>query len=381
MLKGQLFKGLIYYSIAIARIANFANFFMNSVTHKLAKWYKTHQRNLPWRFTKDPYKIWLSEIILQQTRVEQGMPYYYKFVEQYPTVKILASAPIDEVLKLWQGLGYYSRARNMQTAALEVVEKYKGKFPKDYNSIRSLKGVGDYTAAAIASLAFDLPHAVVDGNVYRVLSRLYNIDTPINSSKGKNQFAQLAEELLDKKNPGNHNQAMMELGAICCKPSNPTCNICPIAEHCLALAKGTIANLPVKIKNKPVQNRYLNYLFLVNEDTFCLLQRAPDDIWQGLYDLPVVERDKLLGPDELMKESFFKQLKGRQTLLYKGSADYLHKLTHRNLHARFHIFFYKRLASLNKFGIFETAFKNMQSYAIPRLLDKFLNEYYREEKR
>ena len=375
-LEVQLLKGLIYYTVANLHLANFANFFMNSVTHKLAKWYKIHQRNLPWRDTKDPYKIWLSEIILQQTRVEQGMPYYYKFVEQYPTVKHLASAPIDEVLKLWQGLGYYSRARNMHAAAIEVIQKYKGKFPKDYNNIRSLKGVGDYTAAAIASLAFDLPHAVVDGNVYRVLSRLYNIDTPINGGKGKSQFAELAEELLDKKNPANHNQAMMELGAICCKPSNPTCNICPIAENCLALSNGTISKLPVKNKNKPVQNRYLNYLFLVNEDTFCLLQRGPDDIWQGLYDLPVVDHDKLLEPDELMEESFFKQLKGRQTLLHKGSSDYLHKLTHRNLHARFHIFFYKTLASLNKFGIFETTFKNMESYAIPRLLDKFLNDYY-----
>ncbi len=350
---------------------------MNSVTLKLAKWYKVHQRDLPWRETKDPYKIWLSEIILQQTRVEQGMPYYYKFVEQYRTVKHLATASIDEVLKLWQGLGYYSRARNMHVAANEVVEKYNGKFPKDYKSILSLKGVGDYTAAAIASLAFGLPHAVVDGNVYRVLSRLYNIDTPINSTKGKYQFAQLAEELLDRKNPGNHNQAMMELGAICCKPANPNCTICPIAENCLALSNGTVNKLPVKTKNKPVQNRYLNYLFLVNDDRFCMLQRGVDDIWKGLYDLPLIEYDKLLDPNELMEETFFKQIKGRQTLIYKGSSDYLHKLTHRNLHARFHIFFYKKLVSLNKFGIFETTFKKMQNHAIPRLLDKFLNEQYK----
>ncbi len=353
---------------------------MNTVTQKLAKWYKIHHRELPWRETTDPYKIWLSEIILQQTRVEQGMPYYYKFVEQYPTLKHLANASIDEVLKLWQGLGYYSRARNMLTAANELLQKHKGKFPMDYQSILGLKGVGDYTAAAIASLAFNLPHAVVDGNVYRVLSRLYNVDTPINSTKGKHQFAQYAEELLDRKNPGTHNQAMMELGAICCKPANPTCHICPIAEHCLALANGTVNKLPVKTKNKPVQNRYLNYLFLVNDDKFCLLQRGVDDIWKGLYDLPVIEYHKLLEADELYHDFFFGQIKGRQTLVYKGSSDYVHKLTHRNLHARFHIFFYKTLASLHKLGIFETTFKNMQSHAIPRLLDKFLNEYYKEDK-
>ncbi len=354
---------------------------MHSVTRKLAKWYQVHQRDLPWRETKDPYKIWLSEIILQQTRVEQGMPYYYKFVAQYPSIIHLAKAPIDEVLKLWQGLGYYSRARNMHEAAKELLEKCKGKFPKDYKSIRSLKGVGDYTAAAISSLAFGLPHAVVDGNVYRVLSRLYNIDTPINSSQGKYQFAQLAEELLDRKNPGDHNQAMMELGAICCKPANPNCEQCPIAENCLALGKGTVNDLPLKTKSKPVRNRYLNYLFLVKDDSFCLLQRGVDDIWKGLYDLPVIEHEKLLEVDELLDEIFLKDIKGRQSLLYNGSSDYLHKLTHRNLHARFHIFFYKRLVSLNKFGIFETTFKNMESYAIPRLLDKFLNEQYKPSKK
>lgn len=347
---------------------------MNPISQKLISWYRKNKRDLPWRDTKDPYKIWLSEIILQQTRVEQGKPYYYKFTEQYPTVSHLAQAPLDEVLKTWQGLGYYSRARNMHVAAQEIMTKYNGKFPMNYADIRNLKGVGDYTAAAIASFSYGLSYAVVDGNVYRVLSRLYHINTPIDSHIGKKQFAELAQNILSAKDPANHNQAIMELGATVCKPQNPDCQNCPLVDHCVAFQKGDIASYPVKGKSKAVQNRYFNYIYLTDGENLCLQQRGTEDIWKGLYDLPMVESTQLFSMEELMEDAYYIDLQGRQKLIYQGHKDYLHKLTHRNIFARYHIFFYKKLARLNKLGIFETTFENLKSYAIPRLLDRFLEE-------
>ena len=200
---------------------------MKSFSKKLLEWYNPTSRNLPWKQTNDAYKIWLSEIILQQTRVEQGTPYYLAFIKKYPTVKKLANAPLDDVLKLWEGLGYYSRARNLHVAAQQILEIHQGKFPETYAEIVALKGIGNYTAAAIASFAYNLPHAVVDGNVFRVLSRVFGIETPIDSTEGKKQFAQLAQQLLDKKKPSIHNQAIMDFGALVCKPQNPLCEQCP----------------------------------------------------------------------------------------------------------------------------------------------------------
>ena len=224
------------------------------ISVKLISWYKKNQRDLPWRKTKDPYKIWLSEIMLQQTQVVQGLSYYLKFTEAFPTIKDLAKAPEDKVMRLWQGLGYYSRARNLHTTAKLVATEYKGFFPKTYDEIIALKGVGDYTAAAIASIAYDLPYAVVDGNVYRVLSRLFNLATPINSTQGKKEFQLLANELLNAKHAALHNSALMEFGALVCRPQNPQCETCVLQGHCLAFKNNTVAALPVKEKTIKIKH-------------------------------------------------------------------------------------------------------------------------------
>lgn len=260
----------------------------------LRDWAAAHPRPLPWKNTRDPYRIWLSEIILQQTRVEQGLPYYERFVAAYPTVKDLAAAPDDEVFKRWEGLGYYSRARNLLATARHISGALGGQFPDTYAGIRDLKGVGDYTAAAIASFAYNLPHAVVDGNVYRVLARWAGIDTPTDSTEGKRRFAELAQQLLDPERPGAHNQAMMDFGATWCTPQSPRCAECPLAEKCTARQTGRVAELPVKAKKTAKKERFLLYFVLKTADaTTWLRQRPAGDIWADLYEFPAVE---LTGP-------------------------------------------------------------------------------------
>jgi len=258
----------------------------------LLDWYRNNQRDLPWRRTNDPYAIWLSEVILQQTRVEQGMPYWLRFIEDFPTVTDLANADEREVLRLWQGLGYYSRARNLHAAAKIVRDEYNGNFPNQYEQIRALKGIGDYTAAAISSFAFNLPHAVVDGNVYRFLSRIFAINTPIDSTNGKKEFFVLANELLDKSNPGTFNQSLMEFGAMQCKPSNPDCSVCPFNQYCQSFATNTVSEYPVKAKKTKTRNRYFDFIILSDEKNTLLQKREEKDIWQGLYQFPVIESEK-----------------------------------------------------------------------------------------
>ena len=298
----------------------------------LRDWYHKNGRNLPWRTTRDPYKIWLSEIILQQTRVDQGLPYYLRFIEAFPRVELLAAAPEDEVLRLWQGLGYYSRARNLQSAAKQVVSEFNARFPADYNSIKSLKGVGDYTAAAIASFAFDLPHPVVDGNVYRFLSRFAGIDTPIDSTEGKKAFATLAAELFDPQHAAEHNQAMMEMGALLCKPANPDCDACPFSMACHAYIYGKTADLPVKGKKTKVRKRYLHYFLLSHGDTFLVRKRSGKDIWTGLYELPLIEAEQPIedpGPE-------LKMLLPNNRYRPIGKTVHLkHLLSHQELHVSF----------------------------------------------
>ena len=228
----------------------------------LIQWYLHNKRDLPWRKTIDPYRIWLSEIILQQTRVDQGMAYYFKFIYNFPSVFDLAKASEEDVLKLWQGLGYYSRARNLHFSAKYIVNELKGTFPANYYNLIKLKGVGDYTASAIASICYNESTAVVDGNVYRVLARYFGINTPINTSKGIKKFKQLAQELIDSKNPGTYNQAAMELGATVCKPQKPLCNECVFNNSCVALSKNLISNLPVKVNKLKIKQRYFNYLVI-----------------------------------------------------------------------------------------------------------------------
>lgn len=239
---------------------------MNRIAEILLDWYAREGRDLPWRRTRDPYRIWLSEVILQQTRVAQGMEYYLRFTERFPDVASLAAAPEDEVLKLWQGLGYYSRARNLRAAAREVVERFGGVFPRSLDDVRSLRGVGDYTAAAICSAAYDAPCAVVDGNVYRVLSRLFDLAEPIDTTAGKRAFACLAQSQLDAAHPGRYNQAIMDFGAIQCTPASPRCEACPLSESCLALAAGTVADRPVKRGKTRVRDRWFNYLHVASGD-------------------------------------------------------------------------------------------------------------------
>ncbi len=248
----------------------------------LLEWFRENGRALPWRQTQDPYAIWLSEVILQQTQVKQGMNYWLRFMSHWPTVELLAAATEDEVLREWQGLGYYSRARNLHFAARQIVEM--GGFPQTLEGIKSLKGVGDYTAAAIGSIAFGLPAAVVDGNVYRVLSRHFGISTPINTTEGKKEFSLLANHLLPKKNASAYNQAIMDFGAIQCTPQSPRCLICPLQESCMALREGRVGELPVKMKTLKVKERHLVYIYMRYQGQIAIHRRGKGDIWQGLYE-------------------------------------------------------------------------------------------------
>lgn len=262
-------------------------------TRELMVWNTVeNNRSMPWKGEKDPYKIWLSEIILQQTRVEQGLAYYNKFIETFPTVKKLANAPEEKVFKLWEGLGYYSRCKNLIATAKIIDTTYKGKFPDSYEDILALKGIGPYTAAAIGSFAFNLPHAVVDGNVLRVLSRYFGISTPIDSTGGKKLYNQLADSLLDKENPGTYNQAIMDFGAVVCKPQNPLCGTCPQKQECRAFQHAWVNDLPVKEKVLKKKTRYMYYFAIsMNGKTF-VKKREAKDIWQNLYEFVLHEHDE-----------------------------------------------------------------------------------------
>jgi A/G-specific adenine glycosylase len=302
----------------------------------LIRWYHHHHRDLPWRHTSDPYKIWLSEIILQQTRVVQGLPYYLRFVDQYPTVFDLARADEQEVLRLWQGLGYYSRARNMHRTARQVVDEYGGSFPPTYAQLLQLKGVGQYTAAAIASFAFGEAVPAVDGNVYRVLARILGIKTDILSSSAKKEFTGVASQLIPADDPATFNQAMIEFGAIQCQPVAPDCLLCPFNTICYAFQHGAQALLPVKARKAKVRDRYLNYLVLEKGGKLAMRQRTAKDVWQGLYDFylvesvhPVNEADEL--PSHLPDAAEWLQA-GQVTLPQK---TYVHLLSHQKLHVRF----------------------------------------------
>lgn len=264
-------------------------------SRNLLNWYRENQRALPWRSTTDPYKIWLSEVILQQTRVDQGLAYWERFVERYRTVAELAAAPEDAVLRLWQGLGYYSRARNLRTAAQQVMDEHGGQFPREYEALLGLKGVGEYTAAAIGSISFNLIEPVVDGNVYRVLARVFGIGTPIDSTAGRKEFRALAATLIDPKHPGDHNQAVMELGATVCTPKKPLCDQCPILRKCIAQKTGQIQELPFKAGKTKVRMRYFNYLEITTNLGRTFQKRNGKDIWQGLYEFPLIESTRSLG--------------------------------------------------------------------------------------
>lgn len=350
---------------------------MNNFSEKIISWYKQNKRDLPWRNTQDPYLIWLSEIILQQTRVDQGMEYYLKFAGAFPTVKHLAKADNEKVMKMWQGLGYYSRARNLHATSKIVSEKYKGSFPENYQNILGLKGVGEYTAAAIASFAFNKPHAVVDGNVYRLLSRVFGIETPIDSTQGKKEFNTLANELIDKKNPGLHNQSIMEFGSMQCKPASPDCSVCPLNSMCFAYSKKCVSELPVKSKKTKVRNRYFNYIVLRNKSSVALNKRGEKDIWNNLYDFPLIESTKELTEEQFLKSadwrSFMEPLS--EYTVRSVSSHYKHILSHQKIYARFwEIECNRSFEKLLPESAIIIPKQKVQDYAIPRLIDKYLKD-------
>lgn len=323
----------------------------------IISWFQENGRALPWRETKDPYAIWLSEIILQQTRIAQGWEYWERFMAQYPKVEDLAAASEDDVLRLWQGLGYYSRARNLHAAAKQIVAL--GKFPDTLENIKALKGVGDYTAAAIGSFAFDIPAAVVDGNVYRVLSRYFGIDTPINSTQGKKEFAALAQSLIPASDAVAYNQGMMDFGAIQCTPQSPKCLLCPLAETCVALREGRVEELPVKLKTLKVQTRRLAYIYIRCNGEIAIHRRGEGDIWQGLW--------------EPYNVSGLPALPTFDAPLVLKAKDVKHVLTHRILLADFYLLETKKRPLLPDDYIWIKE-SEISEYGIPRLIEILLEK-------
>ena len=343
-----------------------------NLSYGLVQWYALNKRDLPWRKTTNPYYIWLSEIILQQTRVEQGLPYYLKFVKAFPKVQDLALTDEDKVLKLWQGLGYYSRARNLHFSAKFILENHNGKFPNNYEEILSLKGVGLYTAAAISSFSFQLPFAVVDGNVVRVLSRFFGIATPFDSTEGKKQFQLLAQDLLDKKNPAEHNQAIMEFGALQCIPKSPKCESCPFNNECVAFNTNEVLNLPVKSKKIRIKDRYLNFL-VVNQKQQILLGKRNNGIWQGLYEFPFLEFKNNLSEAEVFKSPEWLAFFGKSKLkILSISEEYIHKLSHQKIHAKFWEVEVESL-NLDWFQIIDRT--DLKKYPVSALIQKYLVAY------
>ena len=306
-----------------------------TISCDLVAWYHLNKREMPWRNTRDPYKIWLSEIILQQTRVEQGTPYYYRFINEFPTVSDLANASEEQVLKLWQGLGYYSRARNLQKAAKMVMEAFNGEFPTDFQDIIKLPGIGEYTASAISSFAYDQNYAVLDGNVYRVLSRLFNINTPINSTLAKKIFNELALKILDKKDPATHNQAIMEFGATYCKPANPNCHQCVLATQCAAFIADVVKERPVKLKKNTILKRYFNYLLIRHREDVFINKRNGSGIWQNLYELPVIETfEDHTEKSVISSHEWITMFRKQKHIIKFISPQKVHKLSHQHIYYR-----------------------------------------------
>jgi len=340
---------------------------------QLLQWHKLqNQRKLPWKSLKDPYKIWLSEIILQQTRVEQGLPYYQKFIEHYPKIEQLANAHENQVLKLWQGLGYYSRARNLHFTAKYVVKDLKGKFPDNYKDLLKLKGVGPYTAAAIASFAYGLPHAVVDGNVNRVISRYYGIKLPIDEAEGRKQIDEISNKNISKVNPAHYNQAIMDFGATVCKPAKPTCESCPLQTGCYALKHEMIGELPLKVKKIKKKTRYFNYLVFEAANGTYLQKRTGNDIWKNLYEFPLVEHKTAFTKSELTYylNSNFSKI---DVLKIEPSVTTKHLLTHQTIYVSFYKILVNRLPK-NEINLILTNDASFSKFAIPKVIDWYLSE-------
>lgn len=342
-----------------------------SFSRKILDWYEENKRPLPWRQTTDPYKIWLSEILLQQTRVAQGLPYYETFIANFPTVFELAGASEESVLKLWQGLGYYSRARNLHATAKIIVEHYNGNFPDNYTELIKLKGVGDYTASAIASISFSRPEPVVDGNVYRVLARYFGVDLPIDSPKGARYFKELAREVMDGEHIRDYNQGLMEFGALHCKPRNPDCPSCPLNESCQALQKHQINILPIKGNRTKVRKRFLNYLVVKDPEGQTLFKkREGRGIWQNLYEFPFIEAEKEIEKAALVPEieQSISEI-GLKEVVLMNDRKIVHKLSHQHLYVNFW------LLTVDKELEEGIPLSSLQQYPVPVLIAEFIEKY------
>ena len=341
---------------------------------QLFNWFAQNDRPLPWKGEPDPYPIWLSEIILQQTRVQQGLPYYERFHERYPKVKDLADAPEDEVMKMWEGLGYYSRARNLHATAKRIAYEMDGRFPDTYEGIRSLKGVGEYTAAAIASFAYGLPHAVVDGNVYRVLSRVFGIATPIDTTAGKKEFRALAGELLPEDRPAEYNQAIMDFGATHCTPARPKCFTCPMQAFCVAYRDDRVEKLPIKEKKLKKRNRFFHYLVVRRGENTFIRRRGPGDVWQRLYDFPLIERTELLTRTEIATDPELEKLFGFLPEISAASIPFRQVLSHQKIQAKFFEIELPEAVRLPENDWIRVPYYNLKNYAFPKIITRYLGE-------
>lgn len=348
---------------------------LKDVRKTLNVWYLSNKRDLPWRDISDPFFIWLSEIILQQTRVSQGMAYYLQFCARFPDVHTLANASLDEVLKLWQGLGYYSRARNLHEAARYISNHLNGLFPDSYEVLRNIKGIGDYTAAAIASLAFNRPCAVVDGNVNRVISRLFGVTTPIDTAAGRKQIHDLANRLLDRQNPGTHNQALMEFGAIHCMPKTPRCAQCPLSDRCYAFANGKQADLPVKRQKKVPEKRFFNYFIVTCNGAILLRKRQQDDIWKGLYEFPMFEsRDDETWESLIVSAHKAGVPESSRVIVNQSIGPIKHVLTHQTIYARALELQISPQVQADLPGQIWVDMNDLQNYAVPRLVERIIEQ-------
>lgn len=348
-----------------------------SFSERLLAWYNSNKRDLPWRNTRDPYQIWLSEIILQQTRVAQGMPYYYKILEKYPNLDALAKADEEEVLSLWQGLGYYSRARNMHFCAKTLQSEYQGIFPKSYSELKKLKGIGDYTAAAIASIAYKEPVPVIDGNVYRVLGRFFGIEEETQTAAGKKKYREIATQLIPQDRPDIFNQAIMEFGALHCLPAQPKCESCVFRDDCFARIHGLQKRFPQKKRKAKIKNRFFNYLIFQDKDMLYLKKRNGNDIWQGLYDFYNLEKDDILDQSHILNALNVISRNKNFSITYE-SAVYKHVLTHQHIFAKFFIIDLgkedKKIA--NKIKMSKYSLEEIKKLPKPILISNFLNQNY-----
>lgn len=352
-------------------------FHMN-FSRTLLSWYDKNQRDLPWRHSDDPYKIWVSEIILQQTRIEQGTDYYIRFVERFPGVKELAEADEQDVLRLWQGLGYYSRARNLHQAAKAIIRDHHGVFPSEHEKILKLKGIGEYTAAAISSISFGLPYPSIDGNVLRFIARCFGIHDPVDSSRGKKQVLQIACKQITRSDPGKFNQAMMEFGALQCKPGVPDCSACPFKNSCYALTQGKVRELPAKSKSVIQRMRYFSYLVFIREDIkkgkiLFLQKREGNDIWKNLYDFPLIESPKPLSLKVLKQSQKWLSLTANsEGSPIRVSKTYKHVLSHQLIYAKFYVIPTKRNPGKKYIPV---SMNDLHKFPVPRLIEKFLSGY------